>query len=98
LIADHGAVSREVVEAMAQGARAALGAQYAAAVSGVAGPEGGTTEKPVGTVWLAAVGPDGVVESARFVFDGDRARIRALAAWRALLMLRALVDARREVA
>lgn len=53
LLERHGAVSREVVEAMVSGALAASGAQHALAVSGVAGPDGGTPEKPVGTVWFA---------------------------------------------
>ena len=52
-LADHGAVSEEVVREMAQGALEASGAQYTIAVSGIAGPDGGTPEKPVGTVWLA---------------------------------------------
>ena len=59
-LAAHGAVSEEVVKAMATGARKALGTDWAVATSGVAGPSGGTTEKPVGMVWMAVSGPDGV--------------------------------------
>ncbi len=75
LFAEVGAVSREVVEAMVRGAQQASGAQYAVAVSGVAGPGGGSPEKPVGTVWLAwASGEERFAK--RFKFDGDRQAIR----------------------
>lgn len=70
-----GAVSREVVEAMARGAQRRSGARFAVAVSGIAGPDGGTPDKPVGTVWLAwADGPR--VQARRFQFGGDRAEVR----------------------
>ncbi len=90
-IARHGAVSRPVVEAMAGGAARAFGAAFSAAVSGIAGPDGGTADKPVGTVWVAVRSPGEVVEARRFLFDGDRERIRDLAAWNVLLMLEAHV-------
>ncbi|TXF89995.1 competence/damage-inducible protein A [Neolewinella aurantiaca] len=60
LLAQHGAVSKEVVEAMAQNARQVLKSDYAVATSGIAGPGGGSDEKPVGTIWIAVAGPDGV--------------------------------------
>tara|TARA_B110000285_G_scaffold207667_1_gene247220 strand:- start:368 stop:1627 length:1260 start_codon:yes stop_codon:yes gene_type:complete len=60
VIEAHGAVSEEVVKEMAQGVRRRMAADYALATSGVAGPGGGTKEKPVGTVWMALAGPDGV--------------------------------------
>ena len=66
-----GAVSREVVEAMVQGAQAQSGARFAVAVSGVAGPGGGSPEKPVGTVWLAW-GAGDEVSSERRHFPGNR--------------------------
>lgn len=58
-IEQHGAVSREVVEQMANGVRTLLHTDYAVATSGIAGPDGGTTEKPVGTIWIAVSGPNG---------------------------------------
>ena len=70
-----GAVSREVVEAMVSGARNNSGARFAVAVSGVAGPDGGSAEKPVGTVWLAWA--DGAqVFARRELFAGDRDAVR----------------------
>ena len=75
LFAMVGAVSREVVEAMVRGAQAASGARYAVAVSGVAGPDGGSVEKPVGTVWLAW-GDGERITSLRRQFPGDRAQVR----------------------
>jgi nicotinamide-nucleotide amidase len=70
-----GAVSRDVVEAMVRGACAHSGARFAVAVSGVAGPDGGSLEKPVGTVWLAWA--DGArLYSQRRQFTGDRDAVR----------------------
>ncbi|MGE8498469.1 MAG: CinA family protein [Pseudomonas sp.] len=70
-----GAVSQEVVEAMVRGAQAASGARYAVAVSGVAGPGGGSEHKPVGTVWLAW-GDGERVSSVCRQFPGDRTAVR----------------------
>ncbi len=70
-----GAVSREVVEAMARGAQTHSGARFAVAVSGVAGPDGGSVEKPVGTVWLAWADGDRLFASREF-FPGDREAVR----------------------
>ena len=90
VLAAHGAVSAETAEAMAAGARAALGVDVAVSVTGIAGPGGGTEEKPVGLVYLHAVGPDGEV-SRRLDFPGDRETIRLRAAVAALHLVRRLV-------
>lgn len=71
----HGAVSEPVVQQMAEGARDVAHADLAVAVSGVAGPGGGSPDKPVGTVWFAWAGA-GETVTAMHIFDGDRERIR----------------------
>ncbi len=76
LIERVGAVSEAVVRAMAQGAVQHSRAQVAVAVTGVAGPTGGSPAKPVGTVWFGWATPDGVFSEVRH-FDGDRAAVRA---------------------
>ncbi|HEX5421634.1 MAG TPA: nicotinamide-nucleotide amidase [Gammaproteobacteria bacterium] len=92
LLEAYGAVSEPVVRAMAEGARRASGAELAVAVSGIAGPDGGTAAKPVGLVWFAWASRQGTrAESRRF--DGDRDAVRrASVAW-ALHGLMVLVDA-----
>jgi len=75
LFTQVGAVSREVVEAMVRGAQRQSGARFAVAVSGVAGPGGGSPEKPVGTVWLAW-GTGDEVSSERRHFPGNRDEVR----------------------
>jgi nicotinamide-nucleotide amidase len=70
-----GAVSEATVRAMADGARAGFGVDVAVAVSGVAGPDGGTAKKPVGTVWFAWATTGGTV-TERHVFPGNRAAVR----------------------
>jgi nicotinamide-nucleotide amidase len=86
-LAAHGAVSEETVREMAEGARARFGVDLAVAVSGIAGPDGGTPEKPVGTVWLAVASPRGVA-TKHLTWPGSRDQVRTLAAWWALAMVR----------
>jgi len=103
LLAEHGAVSEPVARAMALGARRRIGTTYALAVTGVAGPGGGSDDKPVGTVHLALAGPgsaaasdadgggrDGgtVLHHRRIRFPGDRERVRWMSTQLALEMLR----------
>ncbi len=75
VLAQHGAVSDSVVQAMAQGALSHSASQYAIAVSGIAGPGGGSEHKPVGMVWLAWSGPKGVISQCQ-CFKGDRDAVR----------------------
>jgi nicotinamide-nucleotide amidase len=89
----HGAVSAEAAEAMAQGARERLGADVAVAVTGVAGPDGGTEEKPVGLVFVHASGPDGE-EGRRSELPGDREMVRGRATAAALHLVRRLLESR----
>jgi PncC family amidohydrolase len=76
LIAERGAVSREVALAMAEGVLSLFRADLAVAVTGVAGPGGGSRGKPVGTVWVALVAPGGVRYAHRFRFPGGREAVR----------------------
>ena len=87
MLQQHGAVSEAVARAMAEGARARSGATWAPAITGIAGPDGGTPEKPVGTVWLALAGPGGTTAKlARY--RGDRGQVRTQSAYGALQLLR----------
>lgn len=93
-LAAHGAVSAETARAMASGVRERLGVDYALSVTGIAGPGGGSAEKPIGTTWFGLAGPDAVY-AGRFRFTGDRARNRQLATAVALDALRRhLLDGR----
>ena len=76
VLAEHGAVSEPVVRQMVAGVIRAADADIAVAISGIAGPGGGTDEKPVGTVWFAwGTGPDRI-ETSTQCFDGDRDQVR----------------------
>jgi nicotinamide-nucleotide amidase len=86
LLRQHGAVSEPVARAMAEGAVRRFGVAAAVAVTGIAGPGGGSPEKPVGTVWLASA-LDGRVEVRRSMFPGSRLEIRYRSAQAALLLL-----------
>ncbi len=91
LLAEHGAVSEPVVRVMAVGARTRAAADWAVAVSGIAGPDGGSAEKPVGLVWMAWAGPGGEVTEAK-VFTGDRAAIRVQTVLHVVSRLTTLID------
>jgi PncC family amidohydrolase len=87
-----GAVSREVAEAMARGGLDRSRSDWCLSITGIAGPEGGSEGKPVGTVWIGLAwrqGAQGIgVESRRFAFTGERANVRDWSAKAALAMLR----------
>ena len=91
VLAEHGAVSVEAAAAMAEGARSRLGADFAVAVTGIAGPGGGTEEKPVGLVHLHVSGPDGSLARTLEV-PGDRDQIRSRATVTALHLLRRVLE------
>ena len=84
LIAQHGAVSEEVAVAMARGAQRRLGVDLAIATTGVAGPTGGTADKPNGLVWFALAGPEPEPRTYRATFPGDRSDVRSRSAMAAL--------------
>ena len=86
-LAEHGAVSEETAVAMARGGRERLAADVVIAVTGIAGPQGGTQEKPVGLVWFALAFGDGEIETRRLTFPGDRTDIRERATVAALGLL-----------
>ncbi|MGD9612790.1 MAG: CinA family protein [Kiritimatiellia bacterium] len=83
VLAAHGAVSLETARAMAEGARAATGADFAVAITGIAGPAGGTPEKPVGLVYIGVAAPHGTA-TFKHRFSGSRADVRHAAAETAL--------------
>lgn len=90
LLADHGAVSPQVAGALAHGARTRFGADVGIGITGIAGPGGGTADKPVGTVHLCAVGPDG--QQARSLrLPGDRSAVRTRTVAYAMQLLRQLL-------
>jgi len=97
IIEAHGAVSKKTVEAMAEGARRAFWEEIppikmaSMAVSGIAGPGGGTEEKPVGTVWIAVSGPGGTA-SKEYHFEGDRREVKEQSTRQALEDLLAYLD------
>jgi PncC family amidohydrolase len=86
MLAEHGAVSEPVARRMAEGARKAALADVAIAVTGIAGPSGGSAEKPVGTVFIALATGEGTIVR-RFLFSGERKKIREKTADEALGLL-----------
>jgi len=87
ILAQHGAVSAQTAEALAQGVRDRAASTWGIGITGIAGPDGGTTEKPVGTVFFAIAGPDGCRAYHRR-FTGNREQIKLLSACTALDLLR----------
>ena len=92
ILAAHGAVSLETARAMAQGARAAAAADFAVSITGIAGPAGGTPEKPVGLVFIGVAAPHGTA-TFKHHFSGSRAEIRQAATEAALRHLLEAVEA-----
>jgi nicotinamide-nucleotide amidase len=90
VINEYGAVSQEVAEGMALGALKRFKVDYSVATTGIAGPDGGTEEKPVGTVWIAVAGPSGV-KSKMYIFKHNRERNIISTSQTALNMLRTLI-------
>jgi nicotinamide-nucleotide amidase len=93
LIARHGAVSAEVARAMADGMLARSPARFAVAVTGIAGPDGGTPAKPVGTVWIATAARGNEAEATLLSASGDRAAVRESSVARALKLVLARIEA-----
>lgn len=91
----HGAVSAEVAKEMSGGIRDRSGTTWSIAVTGIAGPGGGTAEKPVGTIWIALAGPRH--EAHRYRFEGDRSQIREATADAAIEWLQEVIDRSGEV-
>ena len=92
ILLDHGAVSENTVLAMQQGIFMETRADAGISVSGIAGPGGGSEEKPVGTVWIAVSLRDQMVHTQKFLFEGDRSRVRLQAVEAALRSLLELVE------
>jgi nicotinamide-nucleotide amidase len=89
----HGAVSEQVAKALAHGARERLGADVGVGLTGIAGPTGGSEEKPVGLVWLSVIGPDGEDLTRSVRLPGGRADVRERAALVAMHLIRRLLSA-----
>ncbi len=87
VVAEYGAVSEPVARALAEGIRRVAGATWGIGITGIAGPSGGTPEKPVGTVHVALAGPEGT-QAVHRVWRGDRDRVRKTTAYEALDLLR----------
>ena len=93
LIARYGAVSAEVARAMADGMLARSPARFAVAVTGIAGPDGGSPAKPVGTVWIATAARGNEAEATLLNASGDRAAVRESSVARALELVLARIEA-----
>jgi nicotinamide-nucleotide amidase len=87
VIEAHGAVSQEVAEAMARGALAQSATDVAVAITGIAGPDGGSADKPVGLVWFGLAAAGQPTTTDHVIFQGDRAAVRSQATEKALALL-----------
>lgn len=94
MLAREGAVSGAVAKAMAWGMRVASGADWTVSTTGIAGPDGGTSAKPVGTVWIAWCNPGGEINAREFHFKGNRKEVRKSAVQEALRGLLDSVDSK----
>jgi nicotinamide-nucleotide amidase len=94
LLRAHGAVSEETAVAMVQGALRVSDASLAASITGIAGPGGGSDDKPVGTVWIGVGRREGPVLARRYLFRGDRERVRVISAYTALRLVQQLAEGR----
>lgn len=83
----YGAVSEQTASEMAVGARELFGADVAVSVTGIAGPDGGSAEKPVGLTYIGVAGPGGLLTVHRYVWDGDRETIKSASAEAALQLV-----------
>jgi len=92
LLNSVGAVSKEVAQAMAEGARTRAGATYALSTTGIAGPDGGTPEKPVGTVFVGLASADGPSQVENLFFPTDRATFKQMVTEAALDLLRKVIS------
>lgn len=92
ILQQHGAVSQPVVKAMVLGLLDRCDADLGISISGIAGPGGGSDEKPTGTVWIAWARPGQVIESVRFHFDGDRDAVRRQAVEQAFKGIQRMLD------
>jgi PncC family amidohydrolase len=87
VITENGAVSEETACGMAEGVRKLVGSDISVSITGIAGPDGGTAEKPVGLVWIG-ISAEKKTYAKRFVFDGDRENIRKSAVSAAMRLLK----------
>lgn len=92
ILNDFGAVSEQTVIAMALGLLERCHANIGVSISGIAGPDGGTDEKPVGTVWIAWARPGKLIEAIKFQFTGDRDSVRLQAVHAALVGVKRLIE------
>ena len=91
-LAAFGAVSQQTAEEMAKGGCQIARTDLSISLTGIAGPSGGTTEKPVGLVWISAFRKDGIQQTERHLFTGDRKQIRMLACTHAISLLLRLLS------